>query len=165
MDLGQNDPHREAGLRPVPTKPPQGPCLHSRTSGGRRPCLLCPEQTVPRGRGAGGTARPPSCSRGAHPTDQPLVPSTSTRADKRRIPPLESTSRRRPADEQPRAEMYAPLISKTNHSLSPNASNRNTNFVFICTAYVPRPKQCIKKDLRQPIALIAFIHCSITRAQ
>lgn len=59
--------------------------------------------------------------------------------------------------------MYAPFISKTNHSFSPNASNRNTNFVFICTAYVPRPKQCIKKDLRQPIALITFIHCSITR--
>lgn len=61
--------------------------------------------------------------------------------------------------------MYAPFISKTNHSFSPNASNRNTNFVFICTAYVLRPKQCIKKDLRQPTALITFIHRGITRAQ
>lgn len=61
--------------------------------------------------------------------------------------------------------MYAPFISKTNHSFSPNASNRNANFVFICTAYVPRPKQCIKKDLKQPIALITFIHHRITRAQ
>lgn len=69
------------------------------------------------------------------------------------------------ADKQLWAEMYAPFISKTNHSFSPNASKRNTNFVFICTAYVPRPKQCIKKDLRQPTALITFIHCSITRAQ
>lgn len=61
--------------------------------------------------------------------------------------------------------MHAPFISKTNHSFSPKASNRNTNFVFICTAYVLRPKQCIKKYLRQPIALITFIHCHITRAQ
>lgn len=61
--------------------------------------------------------------------------------------------------------MYAPFISKTNHSFSPNASNRNTNFVFICTTYVLCPKQCIKKDLRQPTALITFIHRGITRAQ